>query len=572
MTHLTINLLILENDQNIINKINGYIDKFNIEIKAYYVENLKNALDLLESHIVDYIFISDQLIPPEQINAITTKLKLTENNECIIVFHNTNNETFNFISKGNFMIPENLSFDLFKKLIGYSLVNKSENIANNKEITQIYKDNFMSSHDALTMLPNRMFLIDKIDTALKSATTSENNLAVFFIDLDGFKDINDTAGHDAGDLVLKEVAKRLIKNTGATDVVARHGGDEFVVFLPHIRSKDDIEIVATKILSIIAEPFIIKQESWTISASIGVATYPDDGLTSEKLISNADAAMYSAKQTGKNTVRYFNKDLNEKISTKINIQEEVRKAIVNDDFEMVLQPQHDLVTNEIIGAEAFIRWHHKEKGLIMPNDFLPYIINTGYINSLGKHIVQKSLALNYQLKTNKYKDIKIAINVEARQLMGDSFINHIVGLKNLGVSTSRLAIEITESCFQTNFNIIKQKLETLRKLGIRIHLDDFGLGTSSLTHFAELPIDVIKIDNKLLCDTANGEVMKSAIIALAHNFKIKTMAKRIDNDQQLNRLKELGCNYGQGYCYSKPLSVEEFKEYILQHASSYNDC
>ncbi len=568
MTSFNINLIILENELHVINQINSFIKKFNIDINVFFVDNCKDTIKLFEEHFIDYLFVSDKVISTDELNEIITKVNLSDNTDCIIVFHNTSSHTLKFESKANFLIPEELSFDLFKKLIGYSIVNKSENIANNKEVSQIYKDNFMSSHDSLTMLPNRMFLLDKIDSALKSATIKETNLALFFLDLDGFKDINDTAGHDTGDIVLKEVAKRLIKNTRATDVVARHGGDEFIVFLPHIRSKNDTEIVAEKILAILAEPFVINEESWSISASIGVAKYPDDALTAEKLIANADTAMYYAKNAGKNTIRYFNKELNEKITTKINFQEDIRKAIVDDDFEIVLQPQHNLLTNEIIGAEAFIRWHHKEKGIIMPNDFLPYILNTGYINSLGKLIVQKCLALNYQVNANKNEGIKIAINVEPRQLTGDSFINHITGLKKFGIDTKRLAIEITESCFHTNFNLIKQKLETLRKLGITIHLDDFGLGTSSITHLAELPIDIIKIDNKLLCNSANSEAMKAAVIALSHTFNIKTMAKRIDNHEQLNKLKALGCDYGQGYCYSKPLSVEEFKQYKLQHIVS----
>lgn len=559
MNELTINLLILDENNEVINKINGFIDKFNININAIFESKYEKALEIIKSQAIDYLFVSDEIIKSDQLISFTSKLKESQNNDCIIVFHNASTKAFEDISNGNFIIPDELSFNLFKKLIGYSIVSKRDDTRDN-EISQLYNDNFISTHDALTMLPNRVFLINKIDATLNTARICNDNFAVFFLDLDGFKDINDTAGHETGDLVLKEVSRRLIKNTRATDVVSRHGGDEFIILLPQIRSKNDVEVVADKILSILSEPFEFNHETWNISASIGVAIYPEDGKSSEKLIANADAAMYSAKQAGKSTVRYFNKELDEKISAKITVQDDIRKAIINDDIEVVLQPQHELSTGKIIGAESFIRWHHPEKGLIMPNDFLPYIANTGYINSLGNLILQKCLAVNYEV--NLKDCIKIAINVEARQLIGDSFVNKIKGMKSLGINTRQLAIEITEDCFKTNFKIIKQRLEELRALEVRIHLDDFGLGTSSVTHLAELPIDVVKIDNKVLCDNSNSNAMKSGIIALSHSFGIKTMAKRIDNNEQLDILRNLGCDYGQGYCYSKPISIDDFKHYV----------
>lgn len=568
MKDLEINILVLDNKKNIINKINEYINKINIKINVHFKNNYDEALTIIKANNIDYFFISGDIVNSDQIELLTEVLKKSEHNDCVIIFQNIAKEFSKGICNGNFIISDELTFNLFKKLIGYLIVSKNKNVVTDKDFSEIYNNNFVSTHDALTMLPNRIYLLDKIDSIIKEAGIQKNNFALFFLDLDGFKDINDTAGHEAGDLVLKEVAKRLIRYTRATDTVSRHGGDEFIILLPTIRSKSDVQVVADKILSVLAEPFQIHSENWNITASIGVAIYPDDGLTPQKLISNADTAMYTAKQSGKNTVRYFNKELDAKIAHKVNIQEEVRKAILNDDFEILLQPQHDLATNDIIGAEAFIRWHHKDKGLIMPNDFLPYIANTGYINSLGNLILQKCLALNYQMKLNK--NIKIAINIEARQLVSDIFINKITGLKKFGVNIKQLAIEITEDCFKTNFKIVKQRLETLRSLGVRIHLDDFGLGTSSITHLAELPIDIIKIDNKSLCDGSNSRAMKMGIIVLSHSFGIKTMAKRIDNNDQLFNLKSLGCDYGQGYCYSKPLSVNEFQDYLVKNSFTHN--
>lgn len=563
MKDFTINLLIIDDNQGTISKIKDYIGQFNIEITAFFETNLDVVNGLIINNTIDYLFISNSLINKQHLTDITALLKSTNNNDCIIVFHDIAENSSNDFKNGNFLLSDELSFDLFKKLIGYSVVNKNLSSRNNAKVAEIYKDDFITTHDALTMLPNRTFLLKKIDSILEtSSPINPQNFVVFFLDLDGFKNINDTAGHDAGDLVLQEVAKRLIKNTRATDIVSRHGGDEFVILLTHIRSKDDVEVVANKLLSVISEPFYIKEDNWTISASIGVATYPEDGMTAEKLLSNADAAMYVAKQEGKSTVRYFNKELNDKLTNKINILNEIRESILNNNFEILLQPQHELKTNRLMGAEIFIRWNHPTKGVIMPNDFLPHIANTGYINTLGNLILKKALAVNYEITNFKLHNLIIAINIEPRQLINDNLIDHLMGLKRFGVNVKNLAIEITESCFKINFENIRQKLYKLREIGVRIHLDDFGLGTSSVTQLIDLPIDIIKIDNTLLCDTQKSDTIKKGIISLAHSVNIKTMAKRIDNKQQLDSLLNLGCDYGQGYCYSKPLSVAEFNQYV----------
>lgn len=564
MKNFTIRILIIDNDPQTIKKINEHISKFNIAIEAIFKTDLQEVHKTIENNVIDYLFISNQLITRDNLNDITALLKSSNNKDCIIVFHNiSENSPQEFVKNGNFLLPDELSYDLFKKLIGYSMVSNTSNF----EVPENFKDDFITTHDPLTMLPNRNFLLKKITTLLEASHNNDKNFAIFFLDLDGFKNINDTAGHDSGDLILKEVARRLIKNTRATDIVSRHGGDEFIILLPHVRSRDDVEIVANKLLSVLCEPFNIKQETWTISASIGVATFPEDGTTAEKLIANADTAMYLAKEEGRNCIRYFNKELNEKLTTKLNILNDIRKSIANNEFEILLQPQHDLKTNRLYGVEVFVRWNHPQKGTIMPNDFLPYILNTGYVSLLGNLILKKALAVNYEIKNSKQNALIIAINVEARQLINDNLIEHLAGLKKMGVNVKHLAIEITESCFKTNFNIIKKRLCKLRELGVKIYLDDFGLGNSSVTQLIDLPVDIIKIDNKVLTDASKSDSIKRGIIALSHSFNIKTMAKRIDDGQQLRVLADLGCDYGQGYCYSKPLTVAQFNAYVREQSS-----
>lgn len=560
-----VNFLVI-NDNDTINKINEYIKNFNFKINLFSASTDVEVQDIISKHDLDYVFAPESVSDGESVERIYSLLHQYHHPDCIIILQHHNKPMLEHLHKSNVLIVDDLSFDLFKKLVGYSIVNKDEFIFDTDSIQNIYKDNFVTTHDALTMLPNRLFLLNKIESSIIEAKITKNIMPLFFIDLDGFKNINDKAGHKTGDIILKEVSRRLTKNTRISDVVSRHGGDEFIVFLPHIRSKKDAEIVANKILSTLSEPFYVNNETWNITASIGIAIYPDDSITAEKLIEYADEAMYAAKDSGKNTFRYFNKEISAELEKKYCVLEEIRHAIVNDHFDVVLQPQHDLASGEIVSVELFIRWMHPEKGIVMPKDFLPYILNTGYINSLGDLVVKKALGLYYELKRICNKKINIAVNTEARQFINDSFIEHVSGLKRLGVNVSMLTVEITEDCYKTNFEIMKEKLNKLKDLGVTICLDDFGMGNSSISQLVQLPVDIIKIDNKHLYNNRDNKVVQKSIIALAHSLGIKVMAKRIDDEVQLKGLQELGCDYGQGYCYERPLALDAFTQYIKSRA------
>ena len=469
----------------------------------------------------------------------------------------------------NIILIQQFDFTFFKKLIQNFMNKKHNHLRSNHISDEINNENYVATHDTLTMLPNRSFLLYKIKQAITDDTLKSRLMALFFLDIDGFKDINDKAGYKTGDLILKEVSKRLIDNTRMSDVISRHGSDEFIVFLPEIRSLKDSEIICNKILDILAEPIYINNEVWNISATIGVALYPDDGITSEQLIHNADAAMYMAKQEGKSKIKYFNKDIDEELDKKYNIINEIREAIIKNQFDVVLQPQHNLQTNEISGVELFIRWIHPKKGIILPNDFLPYIYHTGYINSLGDLIVRKALGLYYELNRTSHKKLTIALKVTPRQFINDTFIERIAGLRTFGVNTNCLMIEITENCFKNNFEIAREKLIKLKNTGVKICLDNFGLGNSSLSQLFQLPIDFVKIDNNLLYVTQNNEQIKKGLIALVHNLNIKVIIKKIEDPEKLARVQELDCDYAQGYCYSKPLQLTEFIDYV-QKVSNYS--
>ncbi len=442
----------------------------------------------------------------------------------------------------------------------------SENTINNS-----YNQKYIATHDALTDLPNRILLQEHIASAIEQACINNHLLAVFFMDLDGFKNINDKAGHAVGDLVLKETAQRLIRNTRSTDLVARLGGDEFVILLSRVENRIGVSIIADKILAAISSPYNIDSESWQISSSLGITIYPFDGLNCKDLLANADTAMYEAKRKGKNRAQYFNKQLNNVAKRKNDIIHDIRQSLVNNDFEILLQPQYDIQNNQIIGAESFIRWHHPKKGIVMPNKFLPYIANTEYINSIGYYVLNQAVEL---IKTHSYQgaiNFRIAINVEPRQLANDDFINYLSELKNNGKPVEYLTIELTEECFKTNFEIIRKRLNRIRDLGIKICLDDFGIGISSLNQLITLPIDILKIDNKYFDSVHDDGKTKTGIIMLAQHLHIKVMAKRVDDAKQLQELIGLGCSYAQGYCYSPAISLVEFRDYYAKNFSKRDD-
>ncbi len=425
------------------------------------------------------------------------------------------------------------------------------------------KIEFMAYHDPLTKLPNRNLFFDILKQEIKQAKREKRNLAVMFIDLDRFKEINDTYGHDYGDKVLETISKRLKSSLRESDIVARLGGDEFGVILPIISKPEDAAIIAEKILKQVQKPVIVKGKEFLLTTSIGIAVFPEDGKTPEELLKAADAAMYKAKSEGKNKFFYFSEDLSKNLKRKVELERKLRKAFMNDEFRIVYQPFIDLHTGEIIGVEALIRWFSKDFGLIGPSKFISIAEEVGLIVDLENWVLENVCK---QIKQWEEKGIylkKVAVNISPKHFITSSFIKDIEIIKKYNVKN--LEIEIIESIFLEDYDLIIKKIEKLRELGISISIDDFGTGYSSLSYLKNFPIDIIKIDKAFIKDLTtniNDQAIVKAVIAIAQALKIKTLAEGIENQNQLNKLKELGCNYGQGYYILRPLPPEELEEYL----------
>ncbi|MGM0518895.1 MAG: EAL domain-containing protein [Campylobacterota bacterium] len=426
------------------------------------------------------------------------------------------------------------------------------------------KAEFLAYYDSLTSLPNRVMLEEHLEHVLELSQRNKFNLAILFIDLDRFKIINDTLGHQVGDELIKVVAKRIKSVLRSSDMLARMGGDEFVVVLESAKNKNTAAFVCKKILNIVKQSIEIGAYKLNTSASIGVAMYPKDGNDLQKLVRNADTAMYHAKDQGKNTFEYYDKQLSDDVHEQLEIEQAFKGALSNKEFHLNYQAQYNLEDRKTYSYEALVRWNSKKLGFVSPGVFIPIAEDTGYIVKLGKFIFKKACEDFIKLKKLN-TDLKyIAINISSIQFKDENFVNDIKNIiKEVGIEAKNIEIEITERYIMEFSDSNMNTLYELRKLGFRMSIDDFGTGYSSMSYLTKLPVDVIKVDKAFvdyLPDDNNNLQITKAIIVLAKSLGYYTVAEGIEHEKQEKCLKELGCDIGQGYFYAKPQSYEKIVE------------
>ncbi|MCB5206905.1 bifunctional diguanylate cyclase/phosphodiesterase [Methylovorus mays] len=421
---------------------------------------------------------------------------------------------------------------------------------------------FLANHDALTHLPNRALLQERIDQALNRAQRNKTAIAVLFIDLDRFKIINDTLGHQTGDMLLQEAAKRLKECLRETDTVARQGGDEFVVLVEDCGDTDYLNTIARKIMATLAQPFILVGRELFISASIGISVYPDDGLDTASLLKHADAAMYRAKESGKNTFRFYAAEANTNSVELLTLENNLRRAVERNEFVLHYQPKVDLRSQKIIGAEAVVRWQHPELGMLSPMQFIPLAEETGLIIDIGAWIMRESCrqAVEWQQLTGQ--NVRVAVNLSARQFRDETLRQTIAdALAESGLTPDCLELEITESMIMHNAERAREVLQHFHDLGAHVLIDDFGTGYSSFGYLKHFPIDSLKIDRSFvrdIPDDVDDMAITQAIIAMAHSLQIKVVAEGVETQEQLAFLKKQGCDQIQGFLFSEPLHSHDF--------------
>jgi len=431
---------------------------------------------------------------------------------------------------------------------------------------------YLAYHDELTGLPNKNLLVDRINQSIKISSRDNQQMAILFLDLDRFKNINDSLGHIVGDKLIQEVASRMHKTLRSHDTVSRNGGDEFVIVLERLKNHNEAIYVANKVIHCLTDTFDILSHKIHIGASIGISVFPSDGDTPLVLLRNADTAMYRAKQAGGNQLQFYDPSMSNQLRDRIELENELHSALVNNEFYLVYQPQVNSETGETIGLEALIRWENPKHGFIPPDRFVPLLEETGLIYSVGEWVVTEVLKF---IKVLKHDEITFSINLSPLQCTNLRFTNYFKRQVDIsGVNPGQIEFEITESLLINDFEKTKTCLDELHSFGCTIALDDFGTGYTSMTYLARLPIDVIKIDRSLIQNINENKSLQSivkAIVTMSHSLGKKNIFEGIENISELNEIIKMDGKIIQGYLFSKPLKAPEVEEWLHRERPHHSE-
>jgi len=429
-----------------------------------------------------------------------------------------------------------------------------------------HKIRHLAYHDALTGLPNRMLFMDRIDQAISRAQREDGLFALLFIDIDHFKVINDSMGHDAGDQLLNVLSQRLREVLRKSDTVARLGGDEFTVIIEGLDNADDAVNVSKNILSALDVPALVNGKEVYVGGSIGIAMYPQDGDSFGALLKHADIAMYRAKELGRNTFQFYASEMSQKAMYRLELENQIRTALKEDQFVVYYQPKIDLTNNQCVGAEALVRWNHPERGFISPDDFIPLAEEIGLITQLDEWVMKTACKQFKQWATDGISLQNLSVNISSRHFKENNLIDYCKTLlEMIDILPQHLEIELTESALVDNYENAKHILHELHDLGVHIALDDFGTGYASMAYLKEFPFDTVKIDRSFVRDIPEDKedaAIVTAMIHLSQALNLSIVAEGIETESQKEFLAQNACAYGQGYLWSKPVSAEEFAESV----------
>lgn len=425
---------------------------------------------------------------------------------------------------------------------------------------------YLAYHDGLTGLPNRSLFSKLLHQGIQLARRHRRQLAVLFLDLDRFKHINDTLGHEAGDELLKEVANRLKSCVRGSDAAARLGGDEFVVMLPELAEPTHAAAVAQKMIALLAKPFMLLGQEFRVTGSVGIATYPQDGTDEQTLTKNADIAMYKAKELGKNNYQFYREELNTESLERLTLESSLRRALERNEFVLHYQAKRDLKTGLVTGMEALVRWQHPDLGMVPPMQFIPVAEQSGLIASIGKWVLRTACAQNVAWQRDGLPRLSMAVNLSNMQFFDSHLQSDIAAiLAATGMDSHLLEIEITESMLMQDVHRTLGILTGLKELGVRIAVDDFGVGYTTLTSLQQFPIDTIKIDRTFIRDVASvaeDKALTEAIIAMGKSLSLTVVAQGVETRAQVDFLREHACDELQGFYFNRPVAAREFGDVL----------
>ena len=456
-----------------------------------------------------------------------------------------------------------LSIAVLAMFVAYTLLSRVRHSVRQAE----QKLTHLAHVDAVTGLANRNAFNERLEFAIREAGQFQETVAMLLLDLDNFKQVNDTLGHQAGDELLRVIGQRIVRTLRREDFVARLGGDEFAVILRNVSARSEAMQVCTKLVDMIALPVPIEGHDFFVTASIGVAFFPDDGEDSKTLTRNADTAMYQAKIAGKNAFELFLPAMNANVKKRVSMETCLRGALQNGELSLHYQPKIDLMSGALLGFEALLRWKNEQMGgMVSPADFIPVAEDSGLIVPIGEWVIQQSLADLRRWNEGRRKKLHIAVNLSARQLKVDGIARRIAQLvAESAVPAEWLELELTESMVMENVHAQIETFQELRKFGVRLAIDDFGTGYSSMSYLKRLPIDTLKIDRSFVNELPknnNDLAIATAIVALGHSLGLTVVAEGIETEAQADALLNLGCDIGQGYLYAKPMPADRITQYL----------
>jgi len=538
--------------------INGRFVECNHKVLNLFGYNSKE--EFLSTGVLDIIDKNSQYILREKIQEIDHKVKKDQNQEYQfeILAKSKNGRKFwiEIMLTAIYMDDSNIIYVVYRDINARKKIEKSLQEQRDILFHKAY-------HDDLTGLANRKHFMEKLQEQIDKA---KEKIAVLFVDLDKLKMINDTLGHDIGDLMIKTVAQRLQKCIGDEGFVARLGGDEFMVMLYAIKNTKQVENMSYRILHAIQQPIDLGIHTFYSSASIGIALYPNDSLDKSSLLKFSDTAMYKAKEAGGNRYFFYESSMTQKAFEHIKMQEEFISALRNNEFEIYYLPQYDMQQKCILGVEALIRWNHPQKGLLSPNDFLPYIEKLNLLYRLDKWMMNSAIKEFSKWKEMGIAPEKLSLNIRMTELANEQWERKVIKtLKRLSFDVTHLELEISEREIMKHPTRVVALLESMHKQGVGIVIDDFGTGYSSIKQLKQLPIDKIKIDKSLIVDLLDNKEsldMANIIIAVAKSMKVELIAEGIESKKQADMLYEIGCRYAQGYYYGKPMNSEDIVKYL----------
>ncbi|MBI1942604.1 MAG: EAL domain-containing protein [Betaproteobacteria bacterium] len=425
----------------------------------------------------------------------------------------------------------------------------------------------LALHDILTDLPNRKLLRERAEAAIARAQRDRRLVALLFLDLDRFKNVNDSLGHTAGDQLLRQCAARLLGVLRAADLVGRQGGDEFVVLLPDLVKAEDAARIAGTMIEAVRRPFAIGGRELRLTCSIGISLYPQSGADFDVLMQNADTAMYAAKSGGRDCYRFHSGDMTRRASERLEIESELRQALESGALSLAYQAQHGLRDGELVGMEALLRWQHPRRGALSPMSFVPIAEDSGLILPLGEWVLREACAARASWFAHGLRDARVAVNVSAPQFREPGFVGVVErAIADSGLPAKLLELEVTESVIIAGVDQVSATLAELARLGVRISIDDFGTGYSSLAYLKRLPVDKLKIDRSFvmeLPDDPDSCAIAAAVVGLAHSLQMRAIAEGVETERQARYLQACGCEEAQGYLFSKPLDAGAFQARYL---------